>query len=130
MNARFPGAPPLSRLLRQGGEFEFHFSPRSPYLTAVVRPGGLPALLLSLAGPTEPCPPAKIILHASSLRPRTLHGRRKASRLCACSLPPQGGHGAYSCLRSHTHCKSLAARAVSTRRWTSPDLCSRRQPCR
>src|SRR5271166_6083257 len=122
MNARFPGAPPLSRLLRQGGEFEFHFSPRAPYLTAVVRPGGLPALLLSLAGPTEPRSPAKIILHASSLRPRTLRGRRKASRLRACSLPSQGGHGACSCLRPDTDRKSLAARAVSARRRTTADL--------
>src|ERR1700691_3417063 len=74
--------------------------------------------------------PAKIILHASSLRPRTLRGRRKASRLRACSLPPQGGHGAYSCLRPDPHCKSLAARAVSTRGRTPFHLCCRRQPRR
>ena len=43
----------------------------------------------------------KLNSHAASLRPRTFRGRRKASRLLACGLPPAGGHGADSCLRTH-----------------------------
>src|ERR1700684_1675568 len=54
--------------------------------------------------------PAKIEKHASSLRPRTLRGRAKASRLRACCLPSQGGHGAHSCFRTYSHGKSAAAR--------------------
>ena len=40
---------------------------------------------------------------ASPLRPRSLRGRGKVARLLACCLPPQRGHGADSCLWTHSH---------------------------
>src|ERR1700722_11058776 len=59
-------------------------------------------------GSISPNPPSRPLLLKSNndgsvLRPRSVRGRRKVARLCACRLPPPRGHGAVKCFRTHAH---------------------------
>src|SRR5439155_52876 len=56
--------------------------------------------------------------------------RKTNARLRACSLPPERGHGAHSCIRTQAIRQSLAAHPVATPGRAPTDLRSQRQPRR